>query len=91
MKKQKNEYILKNPLAEMNFTPNDTKEFKPVLKVIKNLNETLIVEEIQCESEEDAFNKSAELKGKGVKFKIYNKHRHLIHIGNANDENTDYA
>lgn len=91
MKKQKNEYILKNPLAEMNFTPNDEREFKAVLKVIQNLNGSLLVEEIECDSEQEAFDKSKTYKGKGVKFKIYNKHRHLIHIGNASDEHPDYA
>jgi hypothetical protein len=40
---------------------------------------------------EEAFNKANELKGSDIKFKIYNKHRHLIHIGNAHNENTDYA
>ena len=91
MKKQKNEYILKNPLAEMNFTPDFNREFNPVIKVIKNVEDTLNVEEIECDSEEEAFQKGRELKGKDIKFKIYNKHRHLIHIGNAHDENTDYA
>jgi hypothetical protein len=91
MKKQKNEYILKNPLAEMNFMPDNNREFNPVIKVIKNIDDTLNVEEIECESEEEAFQKGRELKGSGIKYKIYNKHRHLIHIGNVNDENTDYA
>lgn len=91
MKKQKNEYLLKNPLAEMNFTPDNSREFNTVLKVIKNAGDTLIVEEIECDSDEDAFQKGRELKGSDIKYKIYNKHRHLIHIGNAQNENTDYA
>ena len=91
MKKQKNEYFLKNPLAEMDFTPDTNREFNPVIKVIKNVEDTLVVEEIECDSVEDAFQRGKELKGKGIKFKIYNKHRHLVHIGNADDENTDYA
>lgn len=91
MKKQKNEYILKNPLAEMDFTPDTNREFNPVIKVIKNVDNTLMVEEIECDSEEQAFEKGKELKGKGIKYKIYNKHRHLIHIGNAQNESTDYA
>jgi len=91
MKKQKNEYILKNPLAEMDFTPDFNREFLPVLKVIKYANQSLIVEEIECDTVEEAFNKANELNGSDIKFKIYNKHRHLIHIGNAHNENTDYA
>ena len=91
MKKQKNEYLLKNPLAEMNFTPDNSREFNTVLKVIKNAGDTLIVEEIECDSDEDAFQKGRELKGSDIKYKIYNKHRHLIHIGNVQNESTDYA
>jgi hypothetical protein len=91
MKKQKNEYLLKNPLAEMNFTPDDNREFNPILKVIKISNDVLAVEEIECVSDEDAFAKAGELKGKNIKYKIYNKHRHLIHIGHCEDEHPDYA
>lgn len=83
-KKENNKYVLKNAAALKDYQPNDKMAFNIILKVIKNDNNTLYVEEIECESIQDAHKKIKDIRESGVKVKIYNEHRYLVHTETVN-------
>jgi hypothetical protein len=83
-KRESNKYILKNPIALKDYQPNDNMTFNVVLKLIKKENNILYVEEIECESIQDAHKKIKQIKESGVRVKIYNEHRHLVHSETVN-------